>query len=168
MAKNMITNKPLPKQGLSQKSSFGAILAGFSGLALIAILLLPWFSWINSGITLSDASGSHAPKGAMSIWQATPGLGYLVLCSGVIAASVALFKMISRKNPPAWTGPLLIVTGMLSIGYMFIVVLSPPTQVSSSGTIMMNNVSASPAIGLWLGSLAAIGIISGGLLVMRE
>ena len=124
------------------------------------MLFIPWFTRSDPNRALSDASGAPAATVAMTLWQATPGLGYLLLFSAVIAAGITLYRTISRKNPPIWTGMLLIAAGALSIGTMFIVLLSPPGQGGAA--------RLSPAIGLWLGALAAIGILSGGLLLMRE
>ena len=145
---------------LSHASSFGLLLSGLSGLALLALLFMPWFTRSDPNRALSDASEAPAATVAMTLWRATPGLGYLLLFSAVIAAGISLYKTISRKNPPVWTGMLLIAAGALSVGYMFIVLLSPP---ATNGAARL-----SPAIGLWLGVLAAIGILSGGLLLMRE
>jgi hypothetical protein len=145
---------------VSRTSSLGLLLSGLSGLALLALLFIPWFTRSDPTRALSDASGAPAATVAMTLWQATPGLGYLLLFSAVIAAGITLYKTISRKNPPLWTGMLLIAAGALSIGYMFIVLLSPPAQVSAT--------RLAPASGLWLGALAAIGILSGGLLLMRD
>jgi len=149
----------------SRTSRLGIILSGFSGLALLALLFIPWFTRIDPNLAVSDSSGAPVPTAAMTIWRATPGLGYLLLFSGAIAAGIAFYRSLSRKNPPLWTGLLLIIAGALSIGYMFIVLLSPP---ATPGVAALANARLSPAIGLWLGSLAAIGIISGGLLLMRE
>ena len=149
---------------VSAHSRLGILLSGLSGLALLALLFIPWFTRSDPNRALSDASGAPVPTAAMTLWQATPGLGYLLLFSGVIAAGVTIYKTISRRNPPLWTGLLLIIAGALSIGAMFIVLLSPPaTNVAGLASTRL-----APASGLWLGALAAIGIISGGLLLMRE
>jgi hypothetical protein len=153
---------------LIQRLGQGEILAGISGLALLILLLFPWFSWVNTGMVISDASGSHSPQGTMTIWQATPIVGYILLFLGVVAAGIAGFKVIRRANLPTWASMLLIALGIISAGLMLKSVISPPTEVDLGGIVMLNNVQVTPAIGLWLGFVTATGVICGGLLIMRH
>jgi hypothetical protein len=145
----------------------GEILAGISGLALFILLLFPWFSWTNTGITISDASGSHSPQGALTIWQALPVAGYILLFSGVVAVGIAIFKRIRRENLPTWASMLLIALGILSAGLMLKSVILPPTEVDL-GAIVMMDVQVTPTIGSWLGFVATLGIICGGILILRR
>ena len=153
---------------LIQRLGQGAILAGISGLALLILLLFPWFSWTNTGMVISDASGSRSPAGVLTIWQAMPAAGYILLLSGLMAVGIAVFKGMRRASLPTWASILLIAVGILSAGLILKGVILPPTEVDLGGIIMMNNVKVSPAVGLWLGFVAALGIICGSVLIMRR
>ena len=131
----------------------GELVAALSGVALLVSLFLPWFGFAAAG----------GGEDTLTAWQTLSALD--VLLALVAAAGVSLVVITAFQRVPAvpiaadalvaWAG----IVGLILIAIRLVSDPAPPAG---------GSLDATPEPGLWLGLVAALGIVAGGFLAMRD
>ena len=145
----------------------GEIVVAVSGVALVALMFLPWFNWL-SGISITTGGETKNVGGGLSAWGFFGAKAYLLLTAAVLAIAAGLLK---RSMPSgAGTALTLVVAflGLVVAGLTLFYVVSPPLVDVPRGGMTLLDVDSAPAIGSYLGVVAALGIGLGGVLSWRS
>ena len=139
--------------------TFGEMVAAAGGLALIVVMLLPWFS--------VDAPGAIGLEG--NAWEA---LGFIDVVIFFAAVAVIAIAVVKAAEPAAlqelpWP-PANIALGAGGIAALLILfrLLSPPEL--EIGDFTAFDLETNREIGVVLGLVAALGMLLGGWLQQRE
>jgi hypothetical protein len=127
------------------KLTWGALIAGISGLILAVDLFLPWYP---GGATV-DAFGNVVGSGSLSGFEAFGFVDIVLLVIG-IAAIVLAGMTVMRPGVPI-VGPLMII-GTIASSMVFAVLVE------------LDN----PKVGPFLAIVSGIGVIAGGLLIRHR
>lgn len=155
---------------IEPKQRFGTCdtLTLFSGLVLIALMFIPWFTWVGSGISITMGGETSNPGGYLSAWQFFGGMAWLFPIVGILAVAVALL----RRSVPSGTGTalciLVAVLGLVGAGITWKNVASPPLVDVAQGAITIMDMDSAPAVGAYLGLMATVGIAVGGLMTFKR
>ena len=130
----------------------GYTLAGFSGLALIVVMLL--FAWFG----FPNASGIDAFK-AFHDWVL-----FFLIFTAFAGMALALVGASTRVDLPVALSAIATGLGVISLIILVIYLISPPNfSIAGSTSIGLDR-----KIGIWLGLIATAGVTLGGYLAMQE
>ncbi|MFC1790865.1 hypothetical protein ACFL0I_00140 [Gemmatimonadota bacterium] len=152
------------------KSRFGQgeIIAGSSGLLLVALMFIPWFVWMGSAISITFGGETSSPGGNLSAWQFFEGKAHLFLATALLTVFLALF----RRNLPSGLGAGLSLVvaglGLVLAGLTVMYIAAPPLVDGHRGSMTIMDVESAPALGAYLGVLVTLGIAVGGSLSFRS
>lgn len=136
------------------KLSTGEKIAGVSGVLLFIFMFLDWFSVSVSGGLFSATSGNA--------WDWLDVIPIILLIAIVAAVGVAVVRLTDAVFEPAISmNAVVAVLGAISFLLILYRIISPP----DSG---FSEVDVSPAVGIFLGLVAAAGIAYGGYRAMQE
>ncbi|MGN6276213.1 MAG: hypothetical protein ACTHNP_09845 [Solirubrobacterales bacterium] len=137
------------------KLSTGEKIAGVSGVLLFIFMFLDWFSVSVSGGLFGVVASGNA-------WDWLDVIPIILLIAIVAAVGVAVVRLTDAIFEPAISmNAVVAVLGAISFLLILYRIISPP----DSG---FSEVSVSPAIGIFLGLIAAAGITFGGYRAMQE
>jgi hypothetical protein len=130
----------------------GYTLAGFSGFALIVVMLL--FAWFG----FPNASGIDAFK-TFHDWVL-----FFLIFTAFAGMALALVGASTRVDLPVALSAIATGLGVISLIILLIYVISPPNfSIAGSASIGLDR-----KIGIWLGLIATAGVAVGGYLAMQE
>jgi hypothetical protein len=142
-----------------EKLNTGEKVAGISAVLLFIFMFFDWFSVEVSGGAFS-ASGSGG-----SAWDALEFIPVILVIAIIAALGVAALRLTdSAFEPPVSANAVVAVLGGLSVLLILFRIIDTPDAGSFPGV----SVDVSPAVGIFLGLLAAIGIAYGGYRGMQE
>jgi len=134
--------------------STGEKIAGVSAVLLFFFMFLDWFSVSVSGGLFSASTGNA--------WDWLDVIPIILLIAIVAAVGVAVVRLTDAVFEPAISmNAVVAVLGAICFLLILYRIISPP----DSG---FSEVSVSPAIGIFLGLIAAAGIAFGGYRAMQE
>jgi hypothetical protein len=141
--------------------STGEKVAGISAVLLFIFMFFDWFS-----VSVSGGSGLFSGSvGGGSAWDALDFIPIILLITIVAAIGVAALRLAEAAFEPAISvNAVVAVLGGLSVLLILFRIVDPP----GGGSVPGLSVDVSPALGIFLGLLAAIGIAYGGYRAMQE
>jgi hypothetical protein len=142
--------------------STGEKIAGVSAVLLFIFMFFDWFSAevsVNSGAFVGSASaGGNA-------WDALEVIPIFLMLAVIAAVGVAVVRLTDAMFEPSISiNAVVAVLGALSVILILYRIIDPP----GGGSIAGVSVDVSPAVGIFLGLIAAAGITYGGYRAMQE
>ena len=137
--------------------STGEKIAGVSAILLFVFMFLDWFkvSASNGFVSVSVSVGGSA-------WDALDVIPIILLIAIVAAVGVAVVRLTEADLEPTISmNAVVSILGIISVLLILYRIISPP----DSG---FAGVSVDPAVGIFLGLIAAAGIAFGGYRAMQE
>jgi hypothetical protein len=144
------------------KLSSGEKVAGVSSVLLFIFMFFDWFT-----VEVSGGSGVFAASavGAGSAWDALDFIPIVLVVTILAALAVAVLRLTDAAyEPPISANAVVSVLGGLSVLLILFRIVDTP----GGGSVPGLSVDVSPALGIFLGLLAAIGIAYGGYRAMQE
>ncbi len=146
----------------ADKLSTGEKVAGVSAVLLFFFMFLDWFS-----VEISGGSGvftANAVAGG-NAWDALDFIPIVLIVTILTALGVVALRLTdSAYEPPISANAVVSVLGGLSVLLILFRIVDTP----GGGSVPGLSVDVSPALGIFLGLLAAIGIAYGGYRAMQE
>lgn len=135
--------------------STGEKIAGVSAILLFIFMFFDWF-------TASASNGLFSVSVGGSAWDALDVIPIILLIAIVAAVGVAVVRLSDAVFEPAISmNAVVAILGAISVLLILYRIISPP----DSG---ISEVSVDPALGIFLGLIAAAGITYGGYRAMQE
>ena len=152
------------------KQRFGTCdtITGVSGLALVALMFIPWFVWIASGISITLGGETSNPGSNMSTWQFFEWKAYAFLITALLAIALALFRRSLPTGPGSTLSLVVSGLGLLLAVLTLWYIVSPPLVDGHRGGMTIMDVDSAPVLGAYLGVIVTLGIAAGGLLTFRS
>jgi len=133
----------------------GEKIAGVSGVLLFIFMFFDWF-------TASASNGLFSVSVGGSAWDALEVIPIILMIAIVAAVGVAVIRLTDAVFEPAISmNAVVAVLGAISVLLILYRIISPP----DSG---ISEISVDPAVGIFLGLVAAAGITFGGYRAMQE
>lgn len=142
--------------------STGEKIAGASGVLLFIFMFFDWFTVDVSGgngvITVGASAGGSA-------WDALELIPIVLVIAIVVAVGVAVIRLSDAIVEPAISvNAIVAILGALSVLLILYRIIDPP----GAGSVPGLSVDVSPAFGIFISLLAALGITYGGYRAMQE
>lgn len=135
--------------------STGEKIAGVSAILLFIFMFLDWF-------TVSASNGFVSVSVGGSAWDALDVIPIILMIAILAAVGVALVRLTEADFEPTISmNAIVSILGIISVLLILYRIISPP----DSG---FSGVSVDPAVGIFLGLVAAVGITYGGYRAMQE
>lgn len=142
--------------------STGEKIAGVSAILLFIFMFVDWFS-----VDVSTSAGAFSVSGSAggSAWDALDTIPIFLMIAIIAAVGVAVVRLTDAVLEPAISvNAVVAALGGLAVVLILYRIISPPDAGSAPGV----SVDVSPAIGIFLGLIAAAGIAYGGYRAMQE
>jgi hypothetical protein len=143
------------------KLSDGEKIAGVSAIGLFIFMFFDWFS-----VDVSSGSGSFSvtASGGGSAWDALDFIPIILVITIIAALAVVVLRLTdSSYEPPVPANAVVSALGILSaLLILYRIVVTP-----DAGSFPGISVDVSPAFGIFLGLIAAVGIAYGGYRAMQ-
>jgi hypothetical protein len=141
--------------------STGEKIAGGSAVLLFIFMFFDWFS-----VSVSGGSGLFAGSVAGgNAWDALDFIPIVLVVAIVAAIGVALLRLSDGDfEPPVWANTAIAVLGGISTLLILYRIVDAP----GGGSVPGLSVDVSPALGIFLGLIAAAGVAYGGYRAMQE
>jgi hypothetical protein len=150
---------PAPDHNLIQ---LGTFVAAGSSLVLLAVLFIPWFTWIEGGIVITPTGGTpYSPSGD---WSGMAALGFpclLLVAASLAGLGAAAARLTRAFKLPAATDIVLLALGVLAVGLVVVALVAPVHPAPGNRYVAYPDATVNPAVGLYLGLAAAMGIVLG-------
>ena len=146
----------------ADKLSTGEKVAGVSAVLLFVFMFFDWFS-----VEVSGGSGVFTASAVAggSAWDALDFIPIVLVVTILAAIGVAALRLTdSAFEPPVSANAVVAVLGGLSVLLILFRIVDTP----GGGSVPGLSVDVSPAVGIFLGLLAAAGIAYGGYRAMQE
>jgi hypothetical protein len=135
--------------------STGEKIAGVSAILLFIFMFFDWF-------TVSASNGFVTVSAGGSAWDALDVIPIILLIAIVAAVGVAVVRLTEADFEPTISmNAIVAILGIVSVLLVLYRIISPP----DSG---FTGVNVDPAVGIFLGLIAAAGIAYGGYRAMQE
>jgi hypothetical protein len=144
------------------KLSTGEKVAGVSAVLLFIFMFLDWFT-----VEVSGGSGVFTASASAggSAWDALDFIPVILMIAIIAAIGVAALRLTdSVFEPPISANSVVAVLGGISVLLILFRIVDTP----GGGSVPGLSVDVSPAIGIFLGLIAAAGITYGGYRAMQE
>ena len=143
--------------------SIGERIAALCAVLLFIFMFFDWFS-----VEVSGGSGPFAASasGGSNAWDALDNIPVFLVITIVVALGVAGLRLADARFEPAVSpNAVVAVLGAISVLLVLYRIINTP---GAGDGIPGLSVDVSPAVGIFLGLLAAIGIAYGGYRAMQE
>lgn len=135
--------------------STGEKIAGVSAILLFIFMFFDWF-------TASASNGFISVSVGGSAWDALDVIPIILMVAIIAAVGVAVVRLTEADFEPTISmNAVVAILGIISVLLILYRIISPP----DSG---VSEISVDPAIGIFLGLIAAAGIAYGGYRAMQE
>jgi hypothetical protein len=135
--------------------STGEKIAGVSAILLFIFMFFDWF-------TVSASNGFVSVSVGGSAWDALDVIPIILLIAIIAAVGVAVIRLTEADFEPTISmNAAVAILGIISVLLILYRIISPP----DSG---FSEIDVSPAVGIFLGLIAAAGIGYGGYRAMQE
>lgn len=143
--------------------STGEKIAAGSGILLFIFMFFDWFTVeVSGGNNLFTASASEGG----SAWDALEVIPIFLLLAIIAAIGVAIVRLADAPlEPPISMNAVVAALGGLGVILILYRIIDPPGE---TGSVQGISVDISPALGIFLGLIAAVGIAYGGYRAMQE
>jgi hypothetical protein len=137
------------------KLSTGEKIAGASAILLFIFMFFDWF-------TVSASNGFISVSVGGSAWDALDVIPIILMVAIIAAVGVAVVRLTDAVFEPSISvNAIVAILGAISVLLILYRIISPP----DSG---VSGIDVSPAVGIFLGLVAAAGITYGGYRAMQE
>jgi hypothetical protein len=137
------------------KLSSGEKIAGVSAILLFIFMFFDWF-------TVSASNGLISISVGGSAWDALDVIPIILMIAVIAAIGVAIVRLTDAVFEPAISmNAVVAILGGISVLLILYRIVSPP----DSG---VSGIDVNPALGIFLGLIAAAGIAYGGYRAMQE
>ena len=135
----------------------GEKIAGASAVLLFIFMFFDWFK-----VDVSDGSGLFSVSFGGSAWDALDVIPIILMLAVIAAIAVAVIRLTDAVfEPPVSMNAVVAILGAISVLLILYRIVNPP----DAG---ISGIDVSPALGIFLGLLAAAGITYGGYRAMQE
>lgn len=135
--------------------STGEKIAGVSAILLFVFMFFDWF-------TVSASNGFVSVSVGGSAWDALDWIPIFLMIAIIAAVGVAVVRLSDAVFEPSVSiNAVVAVLGIVSVLLILYRIVSPP----SSG---VDGINVDPAVGIFLGLIAAAGVAYGGYRAMQE
>lgn len=142
----------------ANRLSTGEKIAGASAVLLFIFMFFDWFK-----VEVSGGNGLFDISVGGSAWDALDVIPIILMLAIIAAIAVAIIRLTDAVfEPPVSMNAIVAILGGISVLLILYRIISPPDGGDVPG------VDVNPAIGIFLGLLAAIGIAYGGYRAMQE
>jgi hypothetical protein len=139
----------------ADRLSTGEKIAGVSAILLFIFMFLDWF-------TVSASNGFVSVSVGGSAWDALDVIPIILMVAVIAAVGVAVVRLTDADFEPTISmNAVVSILGIVSVLLVLYRIISPP----DSG---VSGINVDPAVGIFLGLLAAAGIAYGGYRAMQE
>lgn len=139
----------------ADRLSTGEKIAGVSAILLFVFMFFDWF-------TVSASNGFITVSAGGSAWDALDVIPIILMVAIVAAVGVAVARLTDADVEPAVSmNAVVSILGIIAVLLVLYRIVSPP----DSG---VSGISVDPAVGIFLGLIAAAGIAYGGYRAMQE
>ncbi len=150
---------PEPQPPPDRSALLGAAIAGASGVLLVISLFMTWYEFPGAGFggQVGDVLGLDVQEAlSKSGWEAFEVLDVICVVAALVAVVRGLTAVLGDDDNPSIPGSVLTLSlGAVALALIFYRVVNPP------------GVGLDRELGLWVGALAAGGIVYGSFLAMR-
>jgi hypothetical protein len=138
--------------------STGEKIAGGSAVLLFIFMFFDWFTVdVSNGLVRGSEGGSA--------WDALDVIPIILMVAIIAALGVAVVRLTDALfEPPISVNAVVAVLGGISALLILYRIVNPPDVVDFPGV----SIDVNPALGVFLGLLAAIGVAYGGYRAMQE
>jgi len=145
-----------------ERLSTGEKIAGVSAILLFIFMFFDWFS---VDVSVSGGSLALTASEGGSAWDALDVIPIFLMIAIIAAVGVAVVRLTDAVFEPSISvNAVVAALGGLAVLLILYRIISPPDAGSAPGV----SVDVSPAIGIFLGLIAAAGIAYGGYRAMQE
>ncbi len=142
--------------------STGEKIAGASAILLFIFMFFDWFS---VDVSVSGGSLALTASEGGNAWDALDVIPIFLMIAIIAAVGVAVIRLTDAVfEPSVSVNAVVAALGGLAVILILYRIISPPDAGSAPGV----SVDVSPAVGIFLGLIAAAGIAYGGYRAMQE
>lgn len=142
----------------ADRLSTGEKIAGASAVLLFIFMFFDWFT-----VDISDGQGLFSVSVGGSAWEAFSTIDLILMLTILVAVAVAVIRLADAiVEPPFSINAAVAILGAISVLLILYRIIDPPGGSDIAG------VDISPALGAFLGLIAAAGITYGGYRAMQE
>jgi uncharacterized membrane protein YhaH (DUF805 family) len=142
----------------ADRLSTGEKIAGASAVLLFIFMFFDWFK-----VDVSGGEGLFSISVGGSAWDALDVIPIILMLAVIAAVAVAVIRLTDAVfEPPISMNAIVAILGAISVLLILYRIIDPP------GAGDVPGVDVSPALGIFLGLIAAAGITYGGYRAMQE
>ncbi len=136
-----------------------------SGISAILLFIFMFFDWFSVDVSTGSGNLRFSASGGGSAWDALDYIPIFLMITLIAALAVVALRLAdSTYEPPVSANAVVSVLGIASaVLILYRIVITP-----DAGSFPGVSVDVSPAFGIFLGLIAAIGIAYGGYRAMQE
>lgn len=139
--------------------STGEKIVGISAVLLFIFMFFDWFS-----VDISGGEGLFSVSYGGSAWEAFSYIDLFLLLTVLVAVAVVVIRLTDALvEPPVSLSAVAAVLGGISVLLILYRIIDPPGDTEG-----LTGVEINPALGIFLGLIAAVGIAYGGYRAMKE
>jgi hypothetical protein len=136
-----------------------------AGVSAVLLFIFMFFDWFSVDVSASNGLISASASAGGSAWDALDTIPIFLMIAIVAAVGVAVVRLTDAVFEPAISmNAVVAVLGALSVVLILYRIIDTP----GGGSVPGVSVDVSPAIGIFLGLIAAAGITYGGYRAMQE
>lgn len=138
--------------------NLGEKIAGASAVLLFIFMFFDWFT-----VDISGGEGLFSVSVGGSAWDALDIIPIILMVAIIAAVALAVIRLTDAVfEPPVSMAAIVAILGAISVLLILYRIISPPNGGDVPG------VDVNPALGIFLGLIAAVGIAYGGYRAMQE
>ena len=138
--------------------NLGEKIAGVSAVLLFIFMFFDWFT-----VDISGGEGLFSVSVGGSAWDALDIIPIILMVAIIAAVALAVIRLTDAVfEPPVSMAAIVAILGAISVLLILYRIVSPPNGGDVPG------VDVNPALGIFLGLIAAVGITYGGYRAMQE
>lgn len=142
----------------ADRLSTGEKIAGASAILLFIFMFFDWFK-----VDIDGGEGLFSVSVGGSAWDALDVIPIILMLAVIAAVAVAIIRLTDAIfEPPVSLNAIVAILGGISVLLILYRIIDPP------GAGDVPGVDVSPALGIFLGLIAAAGITYGGYRAMQE
>ena len=139
--------------------STGEKIAGASAILLFIFMFFDWFT-----VDVSGGEGLFSVSVGGNAWEAFSLIDLFLMVTILVAVAVVVIRLTDALiDPPVSLNAVAAVLGGISVLLILYRIIDPPGDTSG-----LSGVEINPALGIFLGLIAAAGIAYGGYRAMQE
>src|SRR4051812_47987912 len=136
-----------------------------AGVSAILLFIFMFFDWFSAEVSVSSGAFVGSASAGGSAWDALEVIPIFLMLAIIAAVAVAVVRLTDADFEPSISlNAVVTALGALAVILVLYRIIDPP----GGGSIAGVSVDISPAVGIFLGLIAAAGIAYGGYRAMQE